>query len=186
MLSQLFTALSRLKSPKPSQMESSKSSASSVSLPPQSPELSSKASWILKATDQIKEDEGCVLYAYDDHLGYSTIGYGRLIDRRKGGGISQDEALYLLKNDVSSRLEALKKSIDWLDQLDDARKAVLLNMSFQLGLAGLMKFKNTLAYVESGDYENAAANMLKSKWAQQTPQRAQRLAEQMRTGQWVY
>lgn len=184
MLSQLFTALSRLKSPKPSQMESSKSSASSVSLPPQSPELSSKASWILKATDQIKEDEGCVLYAYDDHLGYSTIGYGRLIDRRKGGGISQDEAEYLLNNDIDRVMDELSWKLSWYDTLDDARQAVLLNMAFQLGVAGLLKFKNTLAYIEAGDYENAAANMLKSKWATQTPARAKRMADQMRTGQW--
>jgi len=186
MLSQLLSILSRIPSPATSTAKSSEPSVSSASSPAPSPESSSKVSWILKATDQIKEDEGCVLYAYDDHLGYSTIGYGRLIDRRKGGGISQEEALYLLKNDVSSKLESLKKSIDWLDQLDDARKAVLLNMSFQLGIAGLMKFKNTLAYIEAGDYENAAAGMLNSKWASQTPNRVQRLAEQMRTGQWVY
>lgn len=184
MLSELFTALSRLKSPKQSQTESSKSSASSVSLQAQSPELSSKPSWISKATDQIKKDEGCVLYAYDDHLGYSTIGYGRLIDRRKGGGISQDEAEYLLNNDIDRVLDELSWKLSWYDTLDDARQAVLLNMAFQLGVAGLLKFKNTLAYIEAGDYENAAANMLKSKWATQTPARAKRMADQMRTGQW--
>jgi lysozyme len=59
-------------------------------------------------------------------------------------------------------------------------------MSFQLGIAGLLKFKSTLAFIEDGDFENASANMLKSLWAKQTPQRAKRLAEQMRTGQWQY
>ncbi len=138
------------------------------------------------ATDQIKQDEGLVLHAYADTLGYTTIGYGRLIDKRKGGGISEDEALYLLKNDVNARLNVLENAIDFFDRLDDARKAVLLNMSFQLGMSGLMKFKNTLRKVEAGDYEGAADNMMKSLWARQTPNRAQRLADQMRTGQWQY
>lgn len=184
MLSQLFTLLSRLLSQKPSQMESLKPSASSASSPPPSPVSSSKADWIAKATDQIKQDEGLVLHAYQDHLGFWTLGYGRLIDKRKGGKISEDEALYLLKNDISERVDVLSKQISFWNKLDDVRKAVLLNMSFQLGVAGLMKFKTTLAFIEAGDYENAAANMLKSKWASQTPNRAKRLAVQMRTGKW--
>jgi lysozyme len=147
---------------------------------------SNKVTWVAKATDQIKEDEGLVLHAYDDHLGFATIGYGRLIDRRKGGGISEDEALYLLKNDVSARLSVLENAIPFFARLDDARKAVLLNMSFQLGIAGLLKFKSTLAFIEAGDFENASANMLKSLWAKQTPHRAKRLAEQMRSGKWQY
>jgi lysozyme len=140
--------------------------------------------WVQKATDQIKSDEGLVLHAYTDTVDMLTIGYGRLIDRRRGGGISEDEAEYLLKNDVSSRLTVLQNAIPFFNKLDDARKAVLLNMSFQLGIAGLLKFKGTLAFIEAGDYKNAAANMLKSLWAKQTPNRAKRLAEQMRTGKW--
>lgn len=184
MLSQLSSLLFPKKSPNPSQTDSSKLSESSVSSHPQSPELLNN-SFLTKATEQIKSDEGCVLYAYDDHLGYSTIGYGRLIDRRKGGGISKKEAEFLLENDIDNKLSELRNKYEHFDNLDDARKAVLLNMSFQLGVAGLLKFKNTLAYIEAGDYENAAANMLKSKWAQQTPNRANRMAEQMRTGEWV-
>jgi len=83
-------------------------------------------------------------------------------------------------------LNVLENAIDFFDRLDDARKGVLLNMSFQLGIAGLLKFKSTLSYIESGDYENASVNMMKSLWARQTPNRAGRLAEQMRTGQWQY
>jgi lysozyme len=57
-------------------------------------------------------------------------------------------------------------------------------MAFQMGVTGLMGFKNTLALVEQGKYQDAAENMLKSKWAQQTPARAQRISNQMRTGDW--
>jgi len=185
-MSLLSSILSRILSPAQSTNPSSRESVSSASSQAQSLVSSSKVSWINKATEQIKQDEGLVLHVYDDSLGYSTIGYGRLVDRRKGGGISENEALYLLKNDVDARLNVLENAIDFFDRLDDARKGVLLNMSFQLGIAGLLKFKSTLVYIESGDYENASANMLKSLWARQTPNRANRLAEQMRTGQWQY
>jgi lysozyme len=138
------------------------------------------------ATDQIKQDEGLVLHAYSDSLGYTTIGYGRLIDKRKGGGISQQEAEYLLQNDISGVIQALERQITFWNRLNEPRKAVLLNMAFQMGVAGLMKFKRTLSLIEIGEYAEAADNMLKSLWAKQTPNRANRLAEQMRTGQWVY
>jgi len=186
MLLELLSKIFRATSEPTSTKKSSKLSESSVSLPHPSPVSSSKINWVTKATDQIKQDEGLVLHAYDDHLGFATIGYGRLIDRRKGGGISEEEALYLLKNDVSARLSVLENAIPFFARLDDARKAVLLNMSFQLGIAGLLKFKSTLAFIEAGDFENASANMLKSLWAKQTPQRAKRLAKQMRSGQWQY
>ena len=184
MLSQLFTLLSRLKSPKQSQTPSSKSSESSVSSQAPSQEWSNN-SFLTEATEQIKLDEGCVLHAYRDTLGYLTIGYGRLIDKKKNGGISHEEAEMLLHNDIDRKLSELRKKYPHFDKLDDPRKGVLLNMAFQMGVGGLLGFRNTLAKIEAGDYEGAAANMLKSKWAQQTPNRAKRMAEQMRTGQWV-
>jgi lysozyme len=135
---------------------------------------------------QLKADEGVVTHAYQDHLGYWTIGVGRLIDKRKGGGLRPSEIDFLLQNDIDDRIEALTRRLPWFQDLDDARRGVLLNMSFQLGVDGLMGFKNTLKLVELGDYAAAAKNMLLSKWATQTPARANRMAAQMRTGQWVY
>jgi lysozyme len=81
-------------------------------------------------------------------------------------------------------LQALHRNIPFFDRLCIPRQAVLMNMAFQLGIAGLMKFKSTLAFIEAGDYENASANMLKSLWAKQTPNRASEMAQQMRTGKW--
>ena len=182
MLSPLISAFSLLRSRKQSQTPSSKSSESSASSPAPSPESSSN--FLTQITKQIKSDEGLVLHAYDDSLGLLTIGYGRLIDHRKGGGITKEEAEYLLANDVKRKLEELQSRLPWIKKLDDVRKGVLLNMSFQLGVSGLMVFKNTLAKIETGDYEGASVNMLKSKWATQTPNRAQRMAEQMRSGKW--
>lgn len=134
----------------------------------------------------LRGEEGEVLHEYKDHLGYSTIGVGRLIDKRKGGGITEEESAYLLNNDVTKIVEQLDKRLSWWTKLDDARKGVLVNMAFQMGVDGLLGFKNTLKMIESGQYEAAARGMLQSKWATQTPSRAKRMAEQMRTGVWQY
>jgi lysozyme len=137
-----------------------------------------------KLTEQLRRDEGEVLSAYQDHLGFWTIGIGRMIDKRKGGGITSEEAAYLLANDIEKVLNGIEAKLPWVSKLDDALKGVLCNMAFQMGLEGLLGFKNTLRMVMEGKYEHAAENMLLSKWAQQTPNRAKRLSKQMKTGEW--
>ena len=138
-------------------------------------------------TRQLRGDEGVKATVYKDHLGYDTIGVGRLVDSRKpGAGLKPHEIDYLLQNDIDERIEALTRRLPWFQNLDDARRGVLLNMSFQMGVDGLLGFKNTLRMVEDADYMGAARNMLLSKWADQTPERANRMAEQMRTGIWQY
>lgn len=134
----------------------------------------------------MRADEGEVLHAYQDHLGYWTIGVGRLIDKRKGGGITPEESACLLSNDIDKRLVELDRRLPWFKRLSEPRQGVLLNMSFQMGVDGLLGFRNTLAMVQSGDYAGAADGMLQSVWAQQTPARAKRMSEQMRTGRWVF
>ena len=133
---------------------------------------------------QLRRDEGEVLTAYQDHLGFWTIGVGRLIDKRKGGGLSPEESAFLLNNDVDTRIKALEDAFPWFKGMDETRKGVLVNMSFQMGVNGLKAFKNTLASVANGLYEKAASQMLESLWASQTPERAKRLSEQMKTGEW--
>ena len=136
-------------------------------------------------TRLLRGEEGEVLTEYKDHLGYSTIGVGRLIDKRKGGGITAEESAYLLGNDIQKRMTELERKIPWITSLNDARRGVLLSMAFQMGIDGLLGFKNTLEMVRTGRYEDAAKGMLNSKWAKQTPQRAKRHSEQMRTGNWI-
>ena len=184
MLLELLSKLFRPRSEPESIQKSSESSESSASLPAQSQGSSSNPSWTTKAREQLIRHEGEVLHAYQDHLGFWTIGVGRLIDKRKGGGISKEESAMLLNNDMNSRIVALQEKLPWFDSLNDARKAVLLNMSFQLGIAGLMSFTKTLDLIKNGYYDEAATNMLKSKWATQTPNRANEMATQMRTGTW--
>jgi lysozyme len=133
---------------------------------------------------QLRRDEGEILTGYQDHLGFLTIGVGRLIDKRKGGGITPDESAYLLNNDIDKRQADLLRTIPWVATLDPVRFGALMNMAFQMGVDGLLGFKNTLALIREGDYATAADNMLQSLWAQQTPERAKRISDQIRTGIW--
>lgn len=135
-------------------------------------------------TKQLRRDEKEVLTAYKDHLGYLTIGVGRLIDERKGGGITTEESAYLLSNDIDKREAELLRRAPWMARLDPVRFGALLNMAFQMGVDGLLGFVNTLAMVRAGNYEAAAKGMLASKWASQTPERALRISKQMETGVW--
>ena len=141
---------------------------------------------IEQLTEQLRRDEGTRTTAYKDSMDFLTIGVGRLIDSRKpGAGLRPDEIDYLLRNDINDRVQALTKALPMLfPKLDEARQGVLVNMAFQLGTAGLLGFKSTLALIAAGKYAEASEQMLKSKWATQTPARAKRLAEQMKTGEW--
>lgn len=133
---------------------------------------------------QLRQEEGSVPHAYQDHLGYWTIGVGRLIDKRKGGGLSPDEVDYLLRNDIRKKTDEVYEALPWVCDLNEPRQAVLIGMAFQMGTAGLLGFKSTLANIQAGRYAQAATGMLNSLWAQQTPGRAARMARQMETGEW--
>ena len=140
--------------------------------------------------EQIKRHEGCVLHAYDDHLGYATIGYGRLIEKGMGG-ISESEAEILLMNDVHNFVKTAQ-TYEWFDGLNEPRKAVIVNMLFNLGQPRFNQFQKFQGAVETGDYTEAAHQMLsgsnggKSKWYQQVGRRAEELAKQMETGEWQH
>lgn len=138
----------------------------------------------VELTRQLRRDEGEVLYAYTDSMSYLTIGVGRLIDKRKGGGITAEESAYLLSNDIDRFESELLRRAPWIATLDPARFGALLGMAFQMGVDGLLKFKNTLALIQAGDYESAAEGMMASLWAKQTPERAARTARQISTGVW--
>lgn len=138
----------------------------------------------MDVTQQIRREEGVMDSAYQDHLGYWTIGVGRLIDNRKGGRLAPDEIEYLLRNDVARFTKEVLTALPWAARLDEVRQAVLVGMAFQMGTAGLLQFKRTLAEVEAGNFATAGEMMLQSKWAKQTPERARRMSAQMWTGQW--
>lgn len=134
--------------------------------------------------DLLKRDEGTVLHVYKDQYDNDTLGTGRMVDGRKGGGISAAEADILLDNDITKCTTALTADFPWFAQLDEVRKAVLISMAFQMGGAGLEQFVRTLAAIRYGKYGEAAADMRLSLWYSQTPERAERLAQMMADGQW--
>ena len=133
----------------------------------------------------LEDEEGRVAHAYTDSEGWLTIGVGRLIDKRKGGRLTDAEIDYLLANDIAEKTAELQRSLVWLDGLDQVRRDTLIAMAFQMGTAGLLGFRNTLEMVRTGDYKGAGRGMLQSRWAQQTPLRAERMARQMETGVWT-
>jgi len=129
-------------------------------------------------------DEGRVAHVYQDSLGYWTIGVGHLVDRRKGGKLPEHIIDALLDWDIAEHKKELDAALPWAATLSEVRYAVLLDMAFNLGVSGLLGFKNTLASVKAGDYSAAASGMLKSKWATQVGVRADRLAKMMKEDVW--
>jgi lysozyme len=148
--------------------------------------------------DQLRRDEGEVLHAYEDSLGYLTIGVGHLVDSRKGGQISKEISAAILQEDVTKIVYALRTNLDWWNLLDTARQGVLVNMGFALGFDGLLGFHNMLGFLQlsvassrdisksmgQDHFNNAALEIENSKWAAQVGDRAKRLAQQLRSGEW--
>lgn len=150
---------------------------------------------------QLIQDEGIRLKPYKDSLGFLTIGVGRnlesnfltpseiayiygkpvcklLVKIKLRKGISEDAALYLLRNDIEKVKNQLM-GFHWHNNIPGAKQEVLQNMCFNMGLPRLLKFKKMIAALEKQDYKTAAEEMLNSKWATQVGQRAIRLAQIM-------
>jgi len=135
--------------------------------------------------DMLEAEEGRRKCAYQDSRGLWTIGVGRLIDASKpGAGLSNEEIDYLLDNDIKTKTAQVSAALPWFDNLNEPRQAVLIGMAFQMGLQGLLGFRNTLAAVRDERWAVAESGMLASLWAKQTPKRAVRMARQMATGEW--
>lgn len=137
-------------------------------------------SLLVKVKEQLIRHEGLRLKPYRCIAGKLTIGVGRNLD---DCGISKPEAMVLLDNDIlRCESELLEHLPAVYSGLNDTRKAVLVNMCFNLGISGLLGFKNTLAFIGAGDFERVANGMLASKWAKQVGVRAIELSELMRKG----
>jgi|TARA_B100000123_G_scaffold272287_1_gene254422 lysozyme len=129
---------------------------------------------------QLKRHEGLELMPYKCTSGKTTIGVGRNLEDI---GITEQEAELLLLNDIGRVKQELVND-QWYMNLDPVRKAVIENMSFNLGYPTLKKFQNMIAHISEGNFELASKEMLNSRWSKQVGQRSIELAEQMRTGQW--
>ena len=132
-----------------------------------------------KLISTIKYDEGLRLMPYRCSEGFLTIGYGRNIENN---GIREEEADYMLENDVETAEQSAGSLVNNFYGLSDNRKIVLVSMVFQMGYAGVSKFKNMIAAINEGDFSRAANEMINSRWAEQTPERAKRLSNMMKEG----
>ena len=140
-----------------------------------------------KQLEQLKIDEGFSNKCYLCTKGKLTIGYGYNLDVNplylssleigyaKTKGMSEVKAESLLKLMVAQAQKALEQRFHWFANLDAARQGVLINMVYNMGIAGLLKFKKFLKCMEAGDYEQAAIEGLDSLWAKQVKGRAVRL-----------
>lgn len=128
---------------------------------------------------QLIRHEGLRLKPYQDTVGKTTIGVGRNLT---DVGISEDEAMDLLKNDINKVGQDLTDHLGWWNGLDEARRIVLMNMTFNMGITRLLGFHNMLVALQAGDYQKAADEMKNSVWYTQVKGRGIELEQIMRTG----
>lgn len=133
-----------------------------------------------KLIKQLKKHEGVELKPYKCTSNKLTIGVGRNLE---DVGISEHEAEYLLMNDLDTYMKTAN-AYDWYAGLNDARKAVIVNMLFNMGQTNFNKFLKMKQALNVGDHAEAAKQMLDSRWAKQVKGRSEELAKQMETGKW--
>ena len=119
-------------------------------------------------------DEGIRLKPYLCPAGKTTIGVGRNLD---DVGITEDEAMEMLENDIERVKSQLAKALPWLETKPPGVQRAIGNMTFQMGLGAVLKFKKMLAAIQARDYNAARREALDSAWAKQTPQRAKRVTD---------
>lgn len=133
--------------------------------------------------EDLKLDEGWVPHAYDDAngravtaIGWVTLGYGFMVDERRQGGIPRAVADFWLRWEVKRLISRLEAEIRWFKDAPLSVRAGLVNMAYQMGVGGLLSFRRTLAHGAKGEWSQMAQEALRSRWAEQTPNRAARVA----------
>ena len=131
-------------------------------------------------------DEGFSAAPYHDHLGFPTIGFGQKLsnelwaDLKEYPRVNKDQALEFLTGRLGASYDRLGL-YGWIKEAEPLRSAIIVCMEYQLGLRGLEKFVRTKEAYLHNDFGLTAERMLNSKWASQTPQRANRYSTMMRT-----
>lgn len=137
--------------------------------------------WRALVVEQLTRMEGVKRFAYTDTVGKVSVGIGRNLTDH---GLSDDEIDLLLTNDLAHAEDDARALLSntVFDGLSETRKAVIVNMVFNLGLPRLRKFVVFLAAVKDGRHQDAAAAMLQSVWATQVKGRATELSGLMASG----
>jgi len=136
---------------------------------------------------QIEADEGCKYEIYLDHLGLPTFGIGHLVtesdeeyNRPVGTSITTDRVAECFNKDVGTVLEDCERLYPDFDSLPEEVQLIIANMMFNMGYPRLSKFKGMKAGVNARDWQQAADEMVDSKWYHQVTNRAERLVSRMR------
>jgi lysozyme len=126
---------------------------------------------------QLEPEEGFRLKVYNDSRGIPTIGYGRNL---RDVGISAEEAVLMLNNDIARTTSDMDRLLPWWASLSEVRQRVLADMCFNMGTAEVAThwpiFQQQL---RAGKFDEAADNMRRSLWATQVGPRARKLADMM-------
>lgn len=128
----------------------------------------------------LKEQEGLRLTPYKCTAGKLTIGYGYNLEE----GISENVANILFDESLAWVVQATSK-LPWFKHLNEWRQGVVENMIFNMGLPRFMKFQRFIKYLEIGDFDKAANEMMDSLWAKQVGIRAEHLSMIMRQGKFI-
>ena len=135
---------------------------------------------------ELDQDEGCIYEVYLDHLGYPTFGIGHLItnrDREYGWSVgtdgAEDRVQEVFEEDVKTVLSDCKKLYNDFDELPEEAQLIIANMMFNMGYTRLSKFKGMKRGVDSRNWEEAAVEMVDSRWYTQVTNRAERLVQRM-------
>lgn len=110
-----------------------------------------------------------------------TVGYGFTHGVTPDSRMNRITADRKLEEEILEVDASLKKALSWYDDASFVTKTILINMAFNLGLKGLLGFRNTLRFISQKNYEQAARNMTLSLWYTQVGARAKELVERMRT-----
>ena len=129
---------------------------------------------MIELEEQLKEHEGFRGMPYKDSLGYPTIGFGTKLP------LSENEAELLMKYRLEKKRDELITAMPFVYNLPDDKQKVLYEMSYQMGVRGVLLFKRMWSALKSRDFETASKEMLDSRWAVQTPDRAKGLAKIMK------
>ena len=134
--------------------------------------------------ERIKKHEGFVPKIYKDSLGFATIGYGHLVlpeeQWEEGKEYSKEQLEHVFKTDFNNAVGQATGLMDGMN-LDDKAREVIIEMVFQLGVGGVGKFKKMWEALKNKDYGEASFQMMDSRWAKQTPSRAESLSKVMRS-----
>lgn len=134
---------------------------------------------------ELTRDEGVRFSPYKDTKDIMTVGIGHNLQSSPisySYPLTQDQVNQIFASDVQNVIKDLNANIPWWSSLDEVRQRVLANMTFNLGINGLLAFKNTINLIKCGNYAAAAEGMKNSKWYNQVGARADRLCQAMRTG----